>query len=351
MKVLVDLSMLRHPYCGLGQVALNYGRWLGAHPQPDFDVTLLLPKEYVGAFGDGVQYLPLRNHYRFLPVGHFDVWHSIHQLSPFHPSPDTIRILTIHDFNLLYYKTPAKRRRYQRLLQHECDSARKVCFISRFVADEAPRFLDLKGKEPIVIYNGVENLADGPQEPPQGWCSARPFFLSMGVVTEKKNLAALLPMMRLLPDYDLLIAGNDSSDYARRLRNEAGANVHLLGTVSDAERRWLYAHCTALLFPSLFEGFGLPVVEAMQFGKPVFCSTATSLPEVGGDVACYFQNWNPDNMAETVRQGLRDFTPEQAEGARRRAALFSYDRHMESYLGLYRAMGDADAQSLLSNER
>lgn len=338
MKVLVDLSMLRHPFCGLGQVALNYGRWLGTHPQSDMEISLLVPKAYIGAFGDDVRYVEARLLNRLLPLGHYDVWHSIHQLSPFRSPQDTATILTIHDFNLLYYKSSAKRRRYQRLLQRECDNARTICSISRFVADEAPRFLDLKGKEIHVIYNGVENLIDGPQEQPQSsiFSPQRPFFLSMGVVTEKKNLAALLPMMQQLPDYDLLIAGNDSGSYARRLREQAGPNVHLMGAVSDAQRRWLYAHCSALLFPSLFEGFGLPVIEAMQFGKPVFCSTATSLPEVGGDVACYFRDWDPAHMAETVMQGLQDFTPQQAEAARRHADSFSYDRHMQSYLELYR---------------
>lgn len=339
-KVLVDLSMLRHPYCGLGMISMNYGRWLGAHNGAGFDVTLLVPREYMGRFGNGVKYLEASGNYRLMPwlMPHFDVWHSIYQLSPFRPSSSsTHRILTIHDFNLLHYKSPAKIRRYQRRLQRECDSAGHICFISNFVANEAPRFLNLADKPVNVIYNGVEDITQGPMEAPAGMDESRPFFLSIGVVTQKKNIHTLPSMMRYMEGYDLVVAGNDNSDYARRLKEHCAdqQSVRFLGPVNDAQRRWLYAHCTALLFPSLFEGFGLPVVEAMQWGKPVFCSTSTSLPEVGGEHAFYFDSFDPEAMAQVVAEGLQKFSPQQAEAEKAYAATFGYDCYMQRYLDLY----------------
>lgn len=343
MRILIDLSILRHPYCGLGQVALSYGRWYAAHGAElgaEHEITLLVPQGYVGAFGPHVRYLQARKAYRLLPrlLPRFDLWHSIHQLSPFRPVGKSTRLLlTIHDVNFVYEKTAAKQQRYRARLQRECDSAAELCFISEFARADTLRIIDAKGKPTHVVYNGVELLTHGPQQPPQGIDSTRPFMLSIGVVKPKKNIHTLLPLMDLLPDYQLVIAGSDADGYAQRLRAQLPLhpNVQMLGTVDDAERRWLYAHCSGLLFPSLSEGFGLPVIEAMQWGKPVFCSTRTSLPEVGGPHAHYFDSFDPESMAAVVRSGLEHFEPQQAELERAYAARFGYDRHMQRYWELY----------------
>ena len=342
MKILVDLSILRHPFCGLGQIALSYGRWYALHPEtiaPGCEVTLLVPKDFLGAFGHNVAYLEAKNIYRFLPglMPRFDCWHSIHQLSPFRPSsPATRRLLTIHDVNFIYEKQGAKRQRYIRRLQREVDSAADLCFISRFAQEDTARHIDLRGKPCHIIYNGVPDLTQGPLEAPLSSPSS-PFFLSIGVVKAKKNLHTLLPMMDLLPHYRLLIAGNDSDPYAQSLRQQLAQhpNVSMLGTVSDNQRRWLYANCSALLFPSLAEGFGLPVIEAMQWGRPVFCSRLNSLPEIGSSHAYYFNDFSPLHMAETVKQGLADFNSDHAESEKHYAATFSFQTHMQHYWQLY----------------
>lgn len=341
LSVLVDLSILRHPYCGLGQVALNYGRWYAAHACDYADraaVTLLVPKAFVGAFGEEVRYLVAQDVYRWLPwlMPRYDVWHSIHQLSPFRPSGRTVRrILTIHDVNFMYEKAPQKRQRYLRRLQHEVDAAAHIAFISRFAQSDAARYLDFGSKSQSVIYNGVENLTVGEQSPVDVPMGTRRFFLAMGVVKAKKNLHVLLPLMRRMPDYMLLIAGNDCDPYAEKLRREMPDNVVLLGTVTDSQRRWLYAHCAALLFPSLCEGFGLPLVEAMQWGKPVFASTATSIPEIGGDHAFYFNDFHPDAMERVVRQGLQAFDDDRASRAADYARSFSYHRNLSLYWDIF----------------
>lgn len=342
MKILVDLSILRHPYCGLGQIALSYGRWYAEHPESiarGCEVTLLVPREYMGAFGQSVGYLEAKPLYRHLPMlmPDYDLWHSIHQLTPFRPSSRrTRRLLTIHDVNFVYEKQGAKRQRYLRRLQREVDAADELCFISHFAQEDCARHIDLHGKPQHVIYNGVADLTQGPQSAPLP-SPPSPFFLSIGVVKAKKNLHTLLPMMDLLPDYHLLIAGNDSDPYADSLRRQLAQhpNVEMLGTVSDDQRRWLYAHCAALLFPSLSEGFGLPAIEAMQWGRPVFCSRCTSLPEIGSTHARYFDDFDPAHMAETVRKGLADFGPQAAEAEKEYAATFSYESHMRRYWELY----------------
>lgn len=343
MKILIDLSILRHPWCGLGQIATSYGQWYAAHPETiaeGCEVTLLVPKAFVGAFGDKVGYLEAHDIYRLLPclMPRYDLWHSIHQMSPFRPSSrSTRRILTIHDVNFIYEKQGAKRQKYIRRLQRECNSADELCFISRFAQKDTAQYINLNGKPQHVIYNGVASLTEGPQEPVTQAMDGKPFMLSIGVLKAKKNLHTLLPMMDLLPGYRLIIAGDDSDAYAQQLRNELPqhSNVSIVGTVSDAQRRWLYAHCSALLFPSLSEGFGLPVIEAMQWGKPVFCSDRTSLPEIGSTHAYYFTDFEPESMAAVVNKGLAAFDAAAACAEQKYAAAYSYESHMRQYWALY----------------
>lgn len=345
MRILIDLSILRHPYCGLGQVAMNYGRWYGTHAAEvlaGHEITLLVPRSSVGRFGSQVRYLEARDVYRWFPglMPRFDVWHSIHQLSSFHPSShSTRRVLTIHDVNFMYEKSASKQCRYLRRLQRECDSSAEICFISQFAREDTTRYVDLQGKVTRVIPNGVEDLTQGGQRQPKGVDPEKPFFLSLGVVKAKKNIHTLLPLMERLPDYQLVVAGMDKGGYADQLHAKAETmpQVQIIGPVDDDERRWLYAHCAGLLFPSICEGFGLPVVEAMQWGKPVFCSDRTSLPEVGGDHASYFRDFAPDRMAEVVCDGMAQFTPEKANAEKAYAALFSYDRHLRAYAAVLTA--------------
>jgi len=151
-------------------------------------------------------------------------------------------------------------------------------------------------------------------------------------------------MMKLFPDKELYIAGEKNSKYGdlieRRIREGNLTNVHLVGTVTNEERTWLYKHCEAFLFPSLFEGFGLPVIEAMQFGKPVFSSKETSLKEIGGEYAFFWDNFEPEEMKKVIDKHLDNFYQSSvlAEKNKSYAFSFSYQKHIERYLNIYRQL-------------
>jgi glycosyltransferase involved in cell wall biosynthesis len=158
-------------------------------------------------------------------------------------------------------------------------------------------------------------------------------------MSPSKNPQAIIELARVWPEMTFVLCG-PPSDEARHLR----ATVHLpnlqfhLG-VSDAQKAWAYAHCAGFLFPSLTEGFGLPPVEAMHFGKPVFLSRLTSLPEVGGPAAEYFDNFTPLAMRAVVQRGLDHAAqPGRSEFIRAHAARFNWDHAVDAYLALYRRL-------------
>ena len=113
--------------------------------------------------------------------------------------------------------------------------------------------------------------------------------------------------------------------------------VILPGEVSDADRQWLYEHCEAFLFPSLTEGFGFPVLEAMQCGKPVFVSRRTSLPEIAGSHGFYFDAFDAASMAAAYWAGMAAFRADTgfAAKAKAHAAGFVWAETARGYVRLY----------------
>ena len=344
MRILIDLSILKNVHCGLGQVALNYGYFFRDTyiPQSDEQIYLLVPSRFVGAFGDKVKYIVAHKIYRVFPwlIGkRFDVWHAIHQLSRYRPFAKRY-ILTIHDFNFVYEKRGRKVEQYLKKIQKKADRADKIVCISEFARQETKRYLQTGKKSIDVIYNGIERIDLQQEHIPAQVDPQKPYLFTIGECKEKKNFHVLLDIMQYLPQYQLYIAGNDHTEYADRIRASIATkgiqNVHLMGLVSPEEKVWLYRHCAAFVFPSLFEGFGLPIVEAMLFRKPVICSQETSLIEIGGTHVQFFEKgYPPKESAELIERTIQNNTEKQ-ETAFQYATSFSWEHHVQKYLTIYR---------------
>jgi glycosyltransferase involved in cell wall biosynthesis len=111
------------------------------------------------------------------------------------------------------------------------------------------------------------------------------------------------------------------------------------GPISENDKKWYLSNCTAFVFPSIAEGFGLPVIEAMYYGKPVILSRCTSLPEIGGDCAYYFDNFDPAHMQEVLVKSLDHYNKTKPrEKIKARAKFFSWERAAMEYLNLYRSL-------------
>ena len=343
-KVLIDLSILKHLNCGLGQIAYNYARYYGENAgKLDFEVHLLLPKSFVGAFGKDVHYHKSSALFSLFPflLPKFDVWHSIHQMSRFMPSrKSTKNILTIHDINFIYEKEGSKQDKYSRKFTKRINRADRITCISNFTKTDVLNHFPVN--KPIeIIYNGVE-FGDPKLEmkPALPFSDNGKFLFSIGQIKQKKNFHVLLDAMKLLPEYNLVVAGEKGSDYAKmidkRIEEEGISNVFLIGTIHNSERIWLYNHCEAFVFPSLFEGFGLPVIEAMSYGKPVISSDKTSLKEICANHTFILENFEPAHIAQKIKEGIESYKdPALATKNTEYARSFTYERHMKEYLRLY----------------
>ena len=361
-SLFIDTERLRDLNSGLGQVCLHLGQEL-ARQQPTasqgdpWKLTFLVPKGQTGVFGDSVSYLEASWRRKLLIPGQYDVWHCLHQDSVYLPSSVVNKsarlMLTIYDLNFLErsdYSATKKARRIAQL-QRKIDRSILLTAGSAYTASVVKEHLHIPELLPMeVVYTGVAvDPANAPAELEQGSLirslDHSPFFLSVGVIHPKKNVHTLLPLLEAFPDYRLVLAGPDGHPYAQHIRQQVqklGVADRLLmpGAVDEKTKLWLYAHCEAFLFPSLSEGFGLPVAEAMTFGKPVFSSNLTSLPEVGGKEAYYFTDFEPEQMAKTVHDGLHDFGQNslREERMKKRAARFSWPSIANEYWGLYKAL-------------
>jgi glycosyltransferase involved in cell wall biosynthesis len=254
-------------------------------------------------------------------------------------------VLSIHDLNFMYdeKKSPAKKQKYLRYLQGLINRADAIVCISEFSKEDVLQHCDIKNKPLYVIHNGT-NLLDKPQLTSTSYKPKKPFLFSIGVINRKKNFHVLLPLLKK-NTMELLIAGKfDDRDYLSLIHKESKAmgveeNVHLLGHVSENEKSWYFNNCRAFTLPSISEGFGLPVAEAMSCGKPLFLSDKTALPEIGGDVSFYFRDFQPEHMQQVFNSGMENYN---SNGLRKRimerGRNFNWDKAARQYLDVYRSL-------------
>jgi alpha-1,3-rhamnosyl/mannosyltransferase len=165
----------------------------------------------------------------------------------------------------------------------------------------------------------------------------RPFVLHVGRVEPRKNQLTALRAVLRLPDLLLVVAG-PLVDEGMVATLRASDRCRVLGLVAGDDLEALYASAEALVFPSLYEGFGIPVLEAMRRGLPVVTARVASLPEVGGDAALYVDDPNDaEGLAAALEQALDDRDRLRRLGLEQ-AARFTWDRTASSVAGVMREM-------------
>ena len=240
----------------------------------------------------------------------------------------TVRsVTTVHDIWPFISPSPYERVRAREQTQYRMATERSACIIavSHFTKDELVTHLNVATDRIVVVPQGVP--APLAVTAPARVAGSKRYVLFVGEVEPRKDVPTLIAAMRLLPDElrretALVIAGRahdirarDAGDVALRLTGEIGDDTRLAA--------W-YAGAAAFAFPSRYEGFGLPVLEAMSYGAPVVASDAASIPEVGGDAALYFPCGDAPALAASLALVLRDdaFATRLSTAGKARAAQF-----------------------------
>lgn len=220
--------------------------------------------------------------------------------------------------------------KYRTLVPRAAQSAERVICVSEFTRDDVVRRYGID-EEKIRVIGEAPSLAAGDAEPPPG-----PYILAVGDLRGKKNFGRLVEAFRQLRaeglPHRLVIAGRDAGEGRRLL----APGVELPGYVQEEELDALMRGADLLVHPSVYEGFGLVIVEAMARGTPVAAARATALPETGGDAALYFDPLDVHDIADTILRALAD--DGLVERGRVRAATLSWDDVAAKTVDVYREL-------------
>ena len=287
-----------------------------------------------------------------------DLFHATDNLLPFLTAIPSV--FTLHDLVFRFHPdTVSRANRWflQAMTGRFLRAADAIIAVSECTKRDAQRLYGIADSRICVIHEGVHDRfrpcgPDAVASVRQRHGLPARYLLFVGTIEPRKNLAALLEALAVLkrravdrggpPEVPkLVIVGKKgwlSDGFFERLRELAlGPDVVLPGFVPDEDLPAVYSGAECFVFPSLYEGFGLPVLEAMACGVPVICSNASSLPEIAGAAALLFDPGEPAELAAAIERVLADaaFRGELAERGRCQAAKFTWQRAAERTLAVY----------------
>ncbi|MCX2586136.1 glycosyltransferase family 4 protein [Pedobacter sp. MR22-3] len=341
--VLVTFDSMKDANCGYFSFGKGLGDALIQQNKGKFKLKFYLFKQTQYLFNGLVDiiYLSKLDRLFFRKKNEFEVVHLSDQTCRLRPSKvNAKKIMTIHDMNKVHLKfsRPHRIKVYLKKLGKLISQCDKVVCISQFVANDVKHYFPEAEDKISVIYNGADKLIANDNHQPAFKPTGK-FLFTIGLLSVQKGFH-LLPAILKDNDFELVICGRETPHKERIIEEAQKYNcltrVHITGPISDDDKAWYYKNCSAFLFPSVAEGFGLPVIEAMHFGKPAFLSKFTSLPEVGGDAAYYFDSFEPESMQKVFYNGMKDFEERNRNQEMiLQAEKFSWERAANQYLNLY----------------
>lgn len=273
-----------------------------------------------------------------------DIFHASSGLPPV--IADTPLVTTIHDISPVTHPewfSPAYSTLYRIVTPIAIRASDRIITVSDFVRDEVVnRYSSAKGKT-VRVYNGVVPMEhDGPA--PYDELEPDGYLLFVGAVNPRKNIDGLLQAYERYRDCvdfprPLVLVGPSDSVFAEQDLPEV-PGVHNFGFVSDEELSWLYSNAALLVFPSLYEGFGLPIVEAMRVGTPVLTSDRGAMKEIAGNAGHLIDPTNATAISDGILEVLanREYRDTLSQRAKRRSGAFTWSKTAKQTYNVYQSV-------------
>lgn len=354
---------------GIGRYSVQLLEALAA--QPDRPEIVVLSTEKTDPFGlwtrfehyglSGVRRLPalltLGNGLLSWAARHYklDIIHDPNGIAPFiGPANGACRVVTVHDtFPFVYpqFHNRLDNWRYHWLLPHTLRKASLVLTDSRNSQQDIQRYFGVSSERILAVPLGVDPSFRPIAKPEtvstlDRYGLRQPYLLYVGALNARKNLTRLLQAFVLLrprfPELKLVINGKRQwrlAEFNATFEQlQLDGQVIFTGYVADADLPSLYTGASLFVFPSLYEGFGLPVLEAMACGTPVVASNASALPEVLGEAALLVDPFDVKAIAQAIEKGLSDekLRAELRQRGLEQAAKYTWQQTAHETLAAYR---------------
>jgi glycosyltransferase involved in cell wall biosynthesis len=267
-----------------------------------------------------------------------DLFHSLNQRVD--SSKNRRVVSTFHDLFVLSgdYSTPEFRSRFAAQARTAAERSDLIIAVSNFTAGQVEQLLGVERSRIRVVAHGSRGARPGKQARDR-------IILFVGAIQRRKNVTRLVQAFeRLSPEWKLVLAGSSGFDArettARIAASPRRSDIQVLGYVSDAALEDLYNRASIFAFPSLDEGFGMPILDAMSHGVPVLTSNVSALPEVAGDAALLINQTNVDDIAVGLQRLIEDSVLRQTliDKGLARSREFTWERAVGETWSVYQEL-------------
>lgn len=285
----------------------------------------------------------------FADRGRIDVFYSSTHYLPLYIGCQSV--VTILDLSYVHFPELFKKKDlYQLKLWggYSIKKASKVITISEASKNDIIKHYRVKASKVEVVYPGIKkNQTSNMNNLKKKYGIERDFILFVGTLQPRKNVSRLIEAFAKIKDKntELIIVGKKGWMFDEILKAPknfgVSDRVKFLDTVPDEDLPIFYKKATCFVLPSLYEGFGLPVLEAMQYGCPVITSNVSSLPEAGGDAALYVDPQSADDIAEKIEKllGSASLRKDLVEKGHKQVAKFSWEKTARETLKILEQVG------------
>ncbi len=305
---------------GVSFYTLNLLRWFNKFANKNIAFKVFLkepPKPDLPKSNNFFKYQIVKGNFLwtqiFLPINLYKSKDINLFFSPAHYLPrfcPVTSVVTIHDLSFLYFPNDFLKKDLYQLkswTKYSVKKANKIIAVSKTTKKDIIKSYQVNEDKITVIYNGYEKISDKKIKKFENKNTNKPYILYVGTIQPRKNLHNLIlafsKFKHLYPKYQLIIAGKKGWLYKNIFNKvlDLGLedSVFFTDYISENQLIFLYKNAFCLVMPSLYEGFGIPILEAMNFNCPVISSYASSLPEIAGGAALYF---DPNNYLDLVEK-------------------------------------------------